>query len=99
MSQNDIDPVVLRRSMRCALDLVAAHRIAKGLTLDVERMTAIREALEDRLTLAFAEVDLDSMSSSWSMEKAAETLSVEIALQILHERQDEPRDPAYGAGA
>jgi hypothetical protein len=44
-------------------------------------MTAIREALEDRLTLAFAEVDLDSMSSSWSLEKAAETLSVEIALQ------------------
>ena len=99
MSQNDIDPVVLRRSMRCALDLVAAHRIAKGLTLDVERMTAIREALEDRLTLAFAEVDLDSMSSSWSLEKAAETLSVEIALQIIHERQDEPRDPAYRAGA
>ena len=99
MSQNDIDPVVLRRSMRRALDLVAAHRIAKGMTLDVERMTAIREALEDRLTLAFAEVDLDSMSSSWSLEKAAEILSVEIALQIIYECQDEPRDPAYGAGA
>lgn len=85
--------------MHTASGLVVAHRIAKGLTLDVERMTAIREAMEDRLVLAFAEVDLDSISSSWSLEKAAETLSVEIALQIIHECQDEPRDPAYGAGA
>lgn len=36
MNFNKIDPVELRRSMRFALDLVAAHRIAKGLTLDLE---------------------------------------------------------------
>lgn len=30
MHQNEFDPLELRRSMRFALDLVAAHRIAKG---------------------------------------------------------------------
>ena len=57
MHQNEFDPLELRHSMRFALDLVAAHRIAKGLTIDLERMTAIRETLEERLTLALAEVD------------------------------------------
>jgi len=84
--------------MRFALDLVAAHRIAKGLTLDLGRVTAIRETLEERLTLALTEVDMGSMPSSWSWTKAAETLSVEIALQIIREQKNEPQDPAYRAG-
>ncbi len=84
--------------MRFALDLVAAHRIAKGLTIDLERMTSIRETLEERLTLALAEVDMGSMPSTWSWQKAAETLSVEIALQIIREQKNDPQDPAYRAG-
>lgn len=84
--------------MRFALDLVAAQRIAEGLTLDLERMTAIRETLEERLMLAFTEVDIGSMPSTWSRPKAAETISVEIALQIVREQKNEPLDPAYRAG-
>lgn len=98
MQQNEFDPLELRRSMRFALDLVAAHQIARGLTIDLERMTAIRETLEERLTLALAEVDKGSMPSTWSWSKAAETLSVEIALQIICEQKNDPQDPAYRAG-
>lgn len=61
MNPNEIDPVELRRSMRFALDLVTAHRIAKGLTLDLGRATAIRETLEERVMLALTEVDMGSM--------------------------------------
>lgn len=98
MNVNEIDPLLLRRSMRFALDLVAARRIAKGLTLDLERVTAIRDTLEERLMLALAEVDMGSMPSTWSWPKAAETLSVEIALQILCEDKDEPPGPAHESG-
>lgn len=98
MNPNEIDPGELRRSMRFALDLVTAHRIAKGLKLDLERATAIRETLEERVTLTLAEVDAGSMPSTWSWQKAAETLSVEIALQIIREQKNEPKDPAYRGG-
>ncbi|WP_300655602.1 hypothetical protein [Hydrogenophaga sp.] len=98
MNSNELDPVELRRSMRFALDLVAAHRIAKGLTLDLERATAIRESLEERVTLALAEFDMGAMPSTWSWQKAVETLSVEMALQIIREQKSEPKDPAYRGG-
>ena len=97
MNLSEIDPVLLGKSMRFALDLVAAHRIAKGLTLDQERATAIRETLEERVILALTEVDLDQMPVNWSWQKAAETISVEIALQIIREQKHEPPDPAYSA--
>ena len=41
--------------MRFALDLVAAHRIAKGLTIDLERMTAIREEIAGTIALGHSE--------------------------------------------
>lgn len=94
MNVDEIDPVLLRKSMRFALDLVAAHRIAKGLKLDQERVTAARETLEERVVLALSEVDLGSMPSTWSWAKAVETISVEIALQIIREQKHEPPDPA-----
>lgn len=93
MKLTDLDPVLLRKSMRFALDLVTAHRIAKGLTLDQERMTAMRETLEERLVLALTEVDSGSLPLSWSWQKAAESISVEIALQIIREQKTEPPDP------
>lgn len=81
--------------MRFALDLVAAHRIAKGLSLNQARMTAVRESLEERLAIAFGEVDQGAMPMSWSWSKAAETLSVEIALEIIREQKLEPPDPSF----
>ncbi|MGV3725075.1 hypothetical protein [Hydrogenophaga sp.] len=93
MNTGEIDPVALRKSMRFALDLVTAHRIAKGLKLDQERLTAVRETLEERVVLALAEVDVGYMPSTWSWQKAAEAISTEIALQIIREQKHEPPDP------
>ena len=95
MQQSEIDPILLGKSLRFALDLVAAHRIAKGLTLDLERTTAIRETMEERVIVALIEVDLEAMPSNWSWQKAAETISIEIALQIIRERKHEPPDQDY----
>ncbi len=43
--------------MRLALDVVAAHRIARGLSLDQERVTAIRGLFEEPVTCALEETD------------------------------------------
>lgn len=94
MDLNEVDPRELQKSVRFALDLVAAHRIAKGLVIDQERVTAMREALEERLAAAFLEFDISAMPRSWSWQKAAETLSVEIALQLIREQKREPPDPS-----
>ncbi|WP_291210755.1 hypothetical protein [Hydrogenophaga sp.] len=64
MDLNEVDPRELQRSVRFALDLVAAHRIAKGLVIDQERVTALRESLEERLVAAFSEIDIGPMP--WS---------------------------------
>lgn len=98
MDLNEVDPREVQKSVRFALDLVAAHRIAKGLVIDQERVTAMREALEERLAAAFLEFDISTMSRSWSWQKAAETLSVEIALQLIREQKHEPPDPSLMDG-
>jgi hypothetical protein len=95
MDLNEVDPRELQRSVRFALDLVAAHRIAKGLVIDQERVTALRESLEERLVAAFSEIDIGAMPASWSWQKAAETLSIEIALQLIREQKHEPPDPSF----
>lgn len=95
MDLNEVDPRELQRSVRFALDLVAAHRIAKGLVIDQERVTALRESLEERLVAAFSEIDSGPMPWSWSWQKAAQTLSIEIALQLIREQKHEPPDPSF----
>lgn len=95
MDLSELDPRDLQRSVRFALDLVTAHRIAKGLVIDQERVTAMRESLEERLAAAFSEFDIGAMPTSWSWQKAAETLSIEIALQLIREQKNEPPDPAF----
>ncbi|WP_300658126.1 hypothetical protein [Hydrogenophaga sp.] len=95
MDLREVDPRELQRSVRFALDLVTAHRIAKGLVINQERVTAMREALEEGLAAAFSEFDIGAMPTSWSWQKAAETLSVEIALQLIREQKNEPLDPAF----
>lgn len=95
MDISRVDPRELQRSVRFALDLVTAHRIAKGSVINQERVTAMRETLEERLASAFSEFDIGAMPSSWSWQKAAETLSVEIALQLIREQENEPTHPAF----
>lgn len=91
MNVNDIDVHELRKHLRLANDLVMAHRIVKGLSLDRERVTWARELIEERVLLALAETDAAAMPEGWSWQKAAETISVEIALAIVHEQKSEPR--------
>lgn len=85
-----IDPGELRRRMHLALDVVMAHRIARGLSLELERVTAIRGLLEERVLMALEETDQTAMPASWSWQRAAESISMAIALAIVQEQKNEP---------
>jgi len=90
MNVTFIDPVELRQRMRLALDVIMAHRIARGLSLERERVTAIRGLLEERVLLALEETDETAMPASWSWQRAAESISMAIALAIVQEQKNEP---------
>lgn len=90
MDLSRLNPAELRASMRLALDVVMAHRIAKGLSLDRARVTAMRELLEERVRLSLEEVDVSGMPPDWSWQKAAETISLQVALAIVDEQKNEP---------
>lgn len=93
MRADDIDPVELRRRMRLAIDVVMAHRIARGLSLDRDRVTRIRDALESRVVLALEETDASQMPDGWSWQEAAEKVALQVALAIVHEQKSEPPAP------
>jgi hypothetical protein len=57
MNVNRLNPEELRASLHLALDVITAHRIAGGLSLDQERVTAIRGLFEERATRAREETD------------------------------------------
>ena len=99
MDIRGIDPKELGACMRLALDIVMAHRIARGLTLERGRITAIREVLEERVLLALQETDESAMPLNWSWQQAAEQLSTQIALAIVHEQKNEPPAPHEGPSA
>lgn len=81
----------LRKRPQLANDVVVAHRITKVLSLGRGRVTWARELIEERVLLALAETDAAAMPKCWSWQKAAETISVEIALAIVDEQKSEPR--------
>ncbi|MBX3608975.1 MAG: hypothetical protein KF871_03690 [Hydrogenophaga sp.] len=91
MDIDGIDVSELRKHLRLANDLVLAHRIAKGLSLDRERVTWARETIEERVMFALSEVDTACMPEGWSWQKAAETIAVQVALAIVHEQKNEPK--------
>jgi hypothetical protein len=91
MDVSTIDASQLRKHLRLANDVVMAHRIAKGLSLERERVTWAREIIEERVLLALAETDVAAMPEGWSWQQAAETISLQIALAIVHEQKNEPR--------
>lgn len=90
MNVDRLNPEELRDSMRLALDVIMAHRIARGLSLDRERVTAIRGLLEERVTRALEETNESAMPLSWSWQQAAESISMAIALAIVQEQKNEP---------
>jgi hypothetical protein len=92
MAPEHIDPIELRKSMRLGLDFIMAHRIAKGLSLDPARVTALRDTLEQRVILALE--DADHMPEGWSWRKAAVEISAQVALAMVQEQKNEP--PSVG---
>ncbi|NIM42854.1 MAG: hypothetical protein GTN84_15865 [Hydrogenophaga sp.] len=51
MSADRLNPEELRASMRLTLTVIMAPRIARGLSLDRERVRAIQGLLEERVTV------------------------------------------------
>jgi hypothetical protein len=90
MAPERIDPIELRKRMRLALDIITAHRVAKGLSLDPAKVTALRDTLEQRVVLALEETQAERMPQEWSWQKAAEEVSVLVALAIVNEQKNEP---------
>lgn len=90
MNVSQLDPVELGQRMRLALDVIMAHRIARGLSLERERVTAIRGLLEERVLMALEETNETAMPASWSWQRAAESISMAIALAIVQEQKNEP---------
>lgn len=94
MQHRSFDPLVLRRAMSGAMDMLMTHLVCIEHGYDLRRMTAVREVLEERLLLALEEVDIESMPALWSWEKAAESMSREIAIHIMFEQMSDQRGKA-----
>ncbi len=92
MTPDDIDIHELRQRMRLALDIVMAHRVTKGLSLDRAKVTGIRETMESRVLQALEHVDQEAMPEDWSWKSAAESLAVQVALEIVQSQKNEPPD-------
>lgn len=93
MRTEDIDPVELRKRMRLAFDVVMAHRIARGLSLDRDRITRLRDVIESRVVMALEETDASQMPEGWSWQEAAEKVALQVALAIVHEQKNESPVP------
>ena len=91
MAPEEIDPIELRKCMRLAIDVVLAHRIARGLSLDRERITFLRDVIESRVVMALQETDASEMPAEWAWQQAAERIALQIALAIVREQKHEPR--------
>ena len=89
MDVTRLDPLELRACMRLAFDVVVAHRVVRGLPLDVQHVTRLRETLESRVVDALAATDASAMPSSWSWEQAAAGLAMQVALAMVEAQKGE----------
>jgi len=71
------------------VDELVCARAKLGLPTTAVLLTADREELEQRLTRAFEEVDLQEMPAEWSWEAAAVAIAAHIAQQMIAELQEE----------
>ncbi|MGC4394475.1 hypothetical protein [Hydrogenophaga sp. T2] len=90
MNVDAIPPNELQKLLRLAHDIVMAHRVARGLSLSRERVTWARDTIEQRVTDALRGVDFERMPPGWSWQKAAQEISVQVALAIVHAQKLEP---------
>ncbi|QIM54815.1 hypothetical protein G9Q37_15760 [Hydrogenophaga crocea] len=79
--------------MRLAMDMVMAHRIVRGLSLDRDRITRLRDVVESRVILALEETDAAQMPEGWSWQEAAEKIALQVGLAIVREQKNEPPVP------
>jgi hypothetical protein len=93
MRTEDIDPVELCKRMHLAFGVVMAHRIARGLSLDRDRITRLRDVIESRVIMALEETDASQMPDGWSWQEAAEKIALQVALAIVQEQNNEPPVP------
>lgn len=88
----------LRRRLRPALDIVVAHRIAKGLVLNLAQVTKARDRLEQGVLLALEETEDLKMPEGWSWQLAAENISAEVAFVLVHEQELESNSRESNGG-
>ncbi|WP_137917948.1 hypothetical protein [Hydrogenophaga sp. 2FB] len=87
MDVTKLDHGDLRVSTLLALDFLTAHRISHDRTYDLAKITAARDALEQRVLFALSETDESEMPEGWSWMHAAHEISIRIALSIVEEEK------------
>jgi len=84
-----VDMRDLRQCTKLALDVIMAHRVAKGLSLSRVEITKARDTLEQRVCDALKEVDAECMPENWSWQRAAEELAIQAALEAVGVQRNE----------
>lgn len=81
----------LSAELDCLVEALQLERIKLGLPIDVVDMARDRRTLEDRLALAFEDIDLEDMPSQWSWEQAVLSLAQHIVVTMLYEPRESKR--------
>ncbi len=84
-----IDSARLQQLSSHFADELVCARARLGLPTDTVLLTADREELEQRLTRAFEDTDLQEMPAEWSWEAAAVAIAAHITQQMVSELQEE----------
>lgn len=87
MHTGSIHIKALRQCLQPALDTVVAHRVAKGLVLNLAQVTKARDRLEQSVLLALEETNDLKMPEGWSWKLAAENISAEVVSVIVHDQE------------
>jgi hypothetical protein len=93
MDLDKLNAAVIQKHMRLALDVVVAHRVVRGLSLELSRVTALRDLLEERVLRAIEETDDTQLPAEWSWELAVERISLQVALSIVEQQKGESAEP------
>lgn len=81
----------LSAELDCLVEALQLERIKLGLSIDVVDMAKDRQTMEDRLALAFEEIDLEDMPPQWSWKEAALALAQCIVATMLLELREGKR--------
>jgi len=88
MPPHTVDPTRLQLLLRPYMDELVAARVKMNLPIQLPQITSDREELEQRLMLAFSEIDLQEMPAQWSWQEAAKTIAAQITDMMIKELQE-----------